>query len=254
MLKIHDTRQSRAILPLLLLILSAIISSPPPTCAKPNPNPGIIPVNAQYTKLAAEWWQWALSYPVSNSPLFDETGAMACLGDQDPGNIFFLAGVFNVSGTATRNIKVPAGTRLFFPVVNVEWDNVGIDPPFTVAQLYEAADSFVGAINTLHATIDGKPVQDLSSYRAKSNPFCYKLPATDNIYQFFGVPPEWLAPFACPTGFCVCPVVADGYWLLLSPLSVGPHTINFGGGTDTFNLNITYNIEVVPRNQYQGCD
>lgn len=159
-----------------------------------------------------------------------------------------------MSGTTTRTIKIPAGTRLFFPVVNVEWDNVGIDPPFTVAQLYEQADLFVAPIDHLHASIDGQAVQNLFSYRAKSDPFCYTLPAADNIYQFFGAPPEWLTPYACATGFCVCPTVADGYWLLLKPLPVGQHTINFGGGTPNFSLDITYNITVVPRNQYQGCD
>lgn len=72
----------------LALILSTVVAAvltiaPSGMQAETNPNPGIIPVNAQYKKLAAEWWQWALSYPVSENPLFDETGAASCLGDQD---------------------------------------------------------------------------------------------------------------------------------------------------------------------------
>src|SRR5262245_29993403 len=54
---------------------------------------------------SAAWWQWAYSFPVSNNPLFDETGALAALGDQGP--VFFLAGVINVSGTATRSVTIP---------------------------------------------------------------------------------------------------------------------------------------------------
>lgn len=250
-----QTRQCRTVLILLMVIVATIASPPLPMQANQNPNPGIIPVNSQYTSLAAAWWQWALSFPVSDNPLFDVIGAKACVGEQGPGDIFFLAGVINVSGTATRNIQVPAGSRLFFPVVNVVWDNIGIDPPLTVSQLYENANAYVAAIKELHASIDGKPVQSLSSYRAKSKPFCYTLPATDNVYQYppFGISPEWLAPFACDSGFCVCPVVADGYWLLLNPLPPGPHTINFGGGNDAFTLDVTYNITVVPRHQYTGC-
>ena len=94
---------------------------------------------------------------------------------------------------------------------------------------------------------------NLFNYRVKSNPFDFTLPATDNIYQFFGLPDAVLAPFACSAGFCVYPAVSDGYWLLLNPLPLGQHTINFGGSNGGFTLNITYNIRVVPRGHYQGC-
>ncbi len=220
-----------------------------------NSNPGIIPVNQQYVKLSAQWWQWAYSFPVSNNPHFDETGAQACLGQQEPGNIFFLAGVINVSGTATRTITVPSGSRLFFPILNAEWDNVGFIPPMTVEELYQAAAAVVNSTSELHASIDGQPVENLFSYRVKSNPFCYTLPATDNIAQFFGLD-GFLSSFACPSGFCICPAVSDGFWLLTTPLPVGQHTINFGGTftqPSVFMLDITYDITVVPRGQYQGC-
>ncbi len=235
-----------------VLVLAATATTSP-ALAQGNPNPGIIPVNRKYVKLSAEWWQWAFSFPVSQNPLFDETGARACLGDQGPGNVFFLAGVINVSGSATRNITVPSGTQLFFPVLNVEFDNVGATPPLTVGQLYEAAAGFVAITNELHASIDGQPVQDLFSYRVRSDPFCYTLPATDNILQFFGLN---LTGFGCLAGFCICPAVSDGFWLLLTPLPAGQHTINFGGtfgAPVNFTLDITYNITVVPRGQYQGC-
>ena len=249
-MKIQLRLIAATIVAVLCLAISAAI---PPSQAQGNPNSDIIPVNKQYQKLAAEWWQWAFSFPVSNNPLFDLTGESACLGDQGPGNVFFLAGVFNESGTATRNITVPSGSRLFFPLLNVVWDNVGVDPPFTVQQLYEQAAANVATTTELHATIDGRPVQNLFGYRAQSAPFCYTLPATDNVYQFFGAG-DLLSPFACSSGFCVCPAVADGYWLLTTPLPVGQHTINFGGSNSTpFTLDITYNITVVPRGQYQGC-
>ena len=60
------------------LMLSAAV---PHTQGQGNPNPGIIPVNKQYVKLSAEWWQWAASFPMSNSPFTDETGERACLGE-----------------------------------------------------------------------------------------------------------------------------------------------------------------------------
>lgn len=233
-----------------MVTVAALTIAPQRAKAQQDPNPGVVPVNAQYKKLSAEWWQWALSLTTSESPLFEVTGERACRGEQDPGNVFFLGGAFNASSTITRNIEVPAGTRLFFPLVNIEWDNIFDNPPLTVAQLYANAAAVIDSVDTLHATIDGKPVVGPFNYRAKSDPFCYTLPATDNLYQFFDTPEELLAPFACANGFCVCPAVSDGYWLLLKPLSPGQHTINFGASVDDFVLDITYNIRVVPRNQY----
>src|SRR5690242_15987247 len=84
--------------------------------------PQVLPNGKAYEKLSADWWKWAYSFPVSINPLFDATGAQGYLGNQ--GNLFFLSGVINLSGTATRTITVPAGKPLFFPILNVEWDNI----------------------------------------------------------------------------------------------------------------------------------
>lgn len=244
------------ILAALALALGLLVSTAIPLAhAQGNPNPGVIPVNREYEKLSAQWWQWANSFPVSNNPLFDQTGANACLGEQKPGNIFFLAGVINQSGAATRSITAPTGSRLFFPILNVEYDNLGTGPPLTVPQLRDAAAGYVNSTSELHATIDGVPMQNLFGYRVRSDAFCCSVPAADNLYQFFGLG-DLLTGLACSDSFCVCPAVSDGYWMLLSPLSVGKHTINFGGTftqPSPFSLDITYNIIVVPRGEYRGC-
>src|SRR5712671_1822129 len=60
-------------------------------------------------ELTAQWWKWVYSLPVSENPQFDETGANAANGQPFEGSqVFFLAGVLNVSGTAERYITVPA--------------------------------------------------------------------------------------------------------------------------------------------------
>lgn len=240
--KKHYWRNVIAALVLVLgLLASATTSTVQATC------PLVIPNGKAYEKLAVDWWKWAFSFPVSINPLFDETGAQAYLGNQ--GNVFFLAGVINVSGTATRTITVPAGKPLFFPVLNVETDNVGVRPPYlggpftppampkTVPELYAEADGFIMATSELHATVDGCPIPNLSSYRATSAPFNFRLPANDNIVQFFGI----------NISGTVAPVVTDGFWLLLAPLPIGEHIINFGGtfgNPINFTLNITYHITV----------
>src|SRR5258706_8430346 len=85
-------------------------------------NPGVAPpqsnpYGASYGEWGSRWWQWAYSLPVSQNPLFDETGAFAANG-QPYKQVFFLAGVYNSTGQAERTITVPAGTALFLPVVN----------------------------------------------------------------------------------------------------------------------------------------
>ena len=64
------------------------------------------------------------------------------------------------------------------------------------------------------------------------------LPA-DNLFVYFG--------YAVIAGPHEC--VADGYWALLPPLSVGKHTIRFAGGfaSSGFALDVTYHITVKPR-------
>src|SRR3954471_18333499 len=57
------------------------------------------------SELTAKWWRWVYSIPASENPLTDETGAFADT-DQPFEKVFFLVGVANVSGTATRTITV----------------------------------------------------------------------------------------------------------------------------------------------------
>ena len=106
-------------------------------------------------------------------------------------HVWFLAG-----GKANRSCTVPFGVSLFFPLINVEWDNVGFpfpNPPSTLTlhQLIQNADATVDKPVELHASIDGLPVgnpQALLRYRAAFAPFSYTLPKTDNLYNFCGIP------------------------------------------------------------------
>jgi hypothetical protein len=198
------------------------------------------PYGSSYGEWGSRWWQWAYSLPVSENPLFDETGAMAANG-QPYKQVFFLAGVFNATGQVERTITVPTGTSLFLPLVNYSQENIGVDPPLTVAQMYDAAAGAISLITELNATLDGMPMTDLFSYRGTSpQPYTYVLPTVDNILQLFGY--DVSGP--------VYPAVSDGYWLMLRPLSAGQHTLNFGGTIGdpvNFTLDITYHITVAPK-------
>jgi hypothetical protein len=213
--------------------------------------------------MTAVWWQWLLAIPVSDGPSFDETGANAFVGQpyysgQGDGDLLFLAGVSNASGTAHRAITVKQGTAFFFPILNTEWDNVGATkhlgapepgPAYSIPELRAIAASNEDGATGLSATLTpmdsefeeatGCP-QDVCYTRLQSKPFNYKLPETDNIYQFFGL----------DISGTVAPAVSDGYWSFISgdALAPGNYRLDFTGTSPdgSFTLSITYDITVTP--------
>lgn len=209
------------------------------------------PNGATYGQWGARWWQWAFSFPVHNPPYTGPTynplfvnGAEDCSLGQI-GHVWFIGGVFGISGAASRTCSIPSGTALFFPVLNVVWDNVAVNPPLSIDKLRAAAAGFVASTTELHATIDGTPVPNLSNYRAQSPVFAYTFPPEDNVYQTFGA----AVPGADWPTTTVDPAVADGYWLFVHPLPPGVHTLTFGGTFGdpyNFTTEVTYTITVTP--------
>src|SRR6185436_19925318 len=116
------------------------------------------PHGLSYAEWSALWWQWAFSLPVDGHPLFDETGADASAGQS--GKVWFLGGVFNLSGQAERDIEVPTGTALLIPVINAECSTVEAEPWFggNEAELRECVEDHISDYSNLSLVIDGKPV------------------------------------------------------------------------------------------------
>jgi hypothetical protein len=206
-----------------------------------------------YSQLSAQWWQYALSVPTSQSPFLDQTGANFAVG-QPSGNVLFLSGTFCDNpnpgalctpaspATAVRNIVMPTGKYLFFPILNTEQDNLNpFGPNFglTISQLRDFAAQPLATAENLSLQIDGKAIPNLANFRVTSPVFSYTLPANNIISFAVG------APVGAQT---VYPAVADGYYALLSPLSQGAHTIRFTGdfGPGNFALDVTYHITVLP--------
>jgi hypothetical protein len=185
-----------------------------------------------YNDLQVLWWQSALSVPVVNNrhPVIS-AGAFGSID-----RVLFLS-----AAGGSANLTISADTALFFPVVNVEC-SVLEQFPFhgdDEASLCACAEGHIDNTSGRFARIDGVPV-DLASFRFKSPLFQWPPLPENNIAQFSGLN----APAGTTTD-----AVDAGYYLLLTPLSVGNHVINFGGtygepipgSTDT-----TYNITVVP--------
>jgi hypothetical protein len=208
-----------------------------------NANPRIIPpaANVPYGALSAAWWQWAFSLPVNQNPLFDQSGcANGANGQFEFAPVWFLAGVINVTGTAVRDCTVPAGARLFFPIINSECSTIEGNGT-TDEELRACAKASIDLVTNVAAEIDGVSVQNLTDYRFESPLFTFGPLPDNNVLQFFGVD--------APAG-ATSLSVADGYYLLLTPLSVGQHKIHFTGTIGppvNFAVDITYNLTVAPR-------
>ena len=127
---------------------------------------------------------------------------------------------------------------MFFPIVNFFWVNTPEygDPdwsPDQEASVRELMAATVDTAQNLTLEIDGRSVARIDNLRVSGAVGACTLP-DDNI---FGIPVDPV----------VHECVADGYWVLLSPLSVGSHTIHFAGGFESgFSLDVTYHITVSP--------
>ena len=184
----------------------------------------------RYQTLAAKWWAWAIDEEFT--PII-ETGSVDCAAGQQ-GKTWFLAGSFFDIGPVMRECSIPAGTKLFFPVVNA----FAAAPPGRTActlvpeptprqkqEHLECAASLIDPFDPadLTATVDGEAVPLV---RAASALFPFHLDEP-NVFEI-------------PGGTYL--ETADGYWVLLEPLSPGEHIIHFAADPV---LDVTYEITVV---------
>jgi hypothetical protein len=205
-----------------------------------NPNPRAIPVNAKphgasYGEWSARWWQWAGSIPAGVNPVTDTTGEHCDEGQT--GHVWFLAGTFG--GEVTRECTIPPGQTLLIPLVNFAADNfVCVDPDsnFTFDELRDIAAANIDLVGDISLVVDGVALTGLNGYRVQSpTPFDVTLPV-DDVF----------APICGDSYPRVIPSVADGFYVMLAPLSAGEHTITVHGEIPDFGFSTTanYNITV----------
>lgn len=219
-----------------------------------NPNPGIHPPNSNpygmsYGEWSASWWHWIFHIPTAMNPNLDTSGR-DCAQEQS-GHVWFLAGSFGPPvSPAVRTCTVPSGTSLLIPILTTAfgaglgdclspgWGNPGL---CDVPSLRASAAAEENNPRTLELSIDGVELRNLAAYRAQSPPFPYKLTSdgSDNIVGFLFAKPV-------PNG-AYSPAVADGYWVMFTPLPPGMHTIHVRGvEAGGFANDVTYRLTVEP--------
>ena len=163
-------------------------------------------------KYSAEWWQWSLSVPAGVNPLEDADGSYCSVGQH--GKIWFLGGTLDGS-PAERHCTIPRGKSIFFPVINAECSVVeGYGE--TSEELSESAKDLIDHVTEVEVLVDGIPLKHVEKSRVQSKLFEFSLPP-DDVFGLYGKEPN-------PS-----PAVSDGYWVMLSPLPVGKHIIEYRG-------------------------
>lgn len=215
----------------LIAVVLGIMVFAPMVAAADDVNPGVYPVDSvicgkTYGEWSAEWWKWIFSIPASSNPLMDDGSGKFFEGQS--GDVWFLAGSWN--GNTKLKCEVPAGKAIFIPIINGEGSTIEGNGE-TEEELRETANYYMDCVTVIEATVDGKPLNKLKNYRVESGLFKFRLPK-DNVLG--------LQPGSSKS-------VADGYWIMLEPLSPGKHEIYVRGKAPKldFETKMTYCITVV---------
>lgn len=219
------------LLPVVVAVSSLLWGAAP---APANHLPTVLPPYPHlHSALSAAWWQWGLSQPVSGHPFSDDPAFDVAAGQRGP--LWFLA---TPLGTIERHVTIPAGTWLFLGLVNAEASNLeGLGE--TKAEQRETARFLADHITDVSCVIDGVTVPDIRAYRFTSPQFR------------FDAPTPWIFGETGGRG----KAVADGYYLIVTPLSRGTHIIRITGAFhfsvaegDPFDFDaaadVTYHITV----------
>lgn len=204
-------------------------------------NPDAVAYGRTNSEWSAEWWQWALSIPSANHPLFDT--ADCSVGQAGP--VWFLGGKFcanNSPNCGTNNVvrscTIPSGKALYIAVLNSENSVLEVGGSAQLADLRSGNASNMDGAANLTFKIDGLKIPQLKkNYRVQSTAFTFTMP-DDNLFTAIGEGPY--------PGGSYFPAVDDGVYVMLAPLAKGQHLLQFHGSYPqwAFTLDVTYHLTV----------
>jgi len=182
--------------------------------------------NTSQADWSKAWWQWAGSFDRSTSPVADRTGTNCHLKQNGP--VWFLAGTYGTQRTV-RTCKVPRDKYLFFPLINYvvmpTTQTASCNAAACCASYAQTAKSITDEPSNLVLELDGRRMDDLTFYRQATTE-CFDMGAlAEPKYRVF-------------------PSAANGYYVMLRPLSPGTHVLNFGGMLPGMSQAVTYTLFV----------
>jgi hypothetical protein len=209
-------------------------------------NPGVAPPQSMaygksYGEWSKEWWLYTMPKGLDVNPF--GFGTDGTLGQS--GKVWFLGGTFvgPWDNTISREITIPAGTALFFPIMNVECSTIETEASGfhgdNEAELRECAKGWAdqmvaGNWGPLYCIVDGVVLNNVEQYRCSTPLISITLPALAADNNIFFVP--------VAEGTQVSSV-GDGIYIMLAPLAVGTHSLVIP--------NVSYTIHVVPASELE---
>ena len=168
--------------------------------------PDAHPYGKSYGEWSAQWWTQAVRAGSEPGEPF-ASGAVDCasIGFR---HVVFLVGT--TGGTAARSCEIPKGSAILVPLVNGECSELEGNGS-TDAQLRACANELADSIDveSLFVAVDGVSIEGLDAFRFESELFTWTA-AADNAFGFeAGISTR---------------SVADGYYVMLTPLPKGTHT------------------------------
>ena len=187
---------------LAVVVGSSLAQEATPTAHVPALAPDEPISGASLAEWSARYWQWTVSFPVSVNPGHDATGATCGYGQSGP--VFFIPRNF-------PPCTVPAGVVLFVPIAGTVCSTAE-PPPYAgrdEAELRACAAAEVVRYTGIVVRVHGQQVPGIQAYRVSSPRFTLTLPEHNILGVAAGV----------------AYAVADGYQVMLAPLSAGEHEI-----------------------------
>ena len=230
--------------------------------------PGTHPFGRTYGEWAIAWWQWALATSASVNPLLDPRSSACDIGVQ-PAHVRFIGGNFGGGAgdpPVERHCTVPAGTALFFPVLNGVWAStptpkhgcdVAGDPWYGTRPGDPGYRVFLDTVykpagidpknpkGSLTLTVDKEPIHGIEQRYLISRVFFHAVLAKYNIF-------DAILKADCFDSINLSPDVTFGYYIFLAPLPPGRHTLRWKADATLpilgkLHQDVTYHITVQPR-------
>ncbi len=194
------------------LLVSA--STPVRAGSRGNVNPRVHPPNSTpygktYGEWAARYWQWLTSFTPAESPAFEQ-GDVVFGAEKQSGPVWILESG-NI-GVWDRNVHVPLGKGILFSFTGTECDS--LSPPDSGFYGGNEEELLAGVLQlqnfhlSLSGEVDGVPILDIERYLVISPLFDFTYPEGG-----FGTPGPGIG-------------MAQGWFIVLAPLSKGQHTIH----------------------------
>ena len=195
-------------------------------------NPGILPPNARpHGKTLTEWgaqvFQTVFTTPLSENPFMGDIGTHCAV--KIVGNVALVW--TNPFDPVPYTCSVPAGSMVVTPI-SAYWCDSNLDGLSSEEELLQCVNDYYLPVSDVQASLDGKELTDIDQYQVTIPATPYTLPE-DNVY---GLPPGTTGQF-----------VLKGHFIIITPLSVGEHTIHIQDEyAGSLNINGTMIITVNP--------